>query len=106
MDFNPVWHGYNTNGLYCFVISNYGGICPLYGRDKPSVWGNFPHCPLLTQCGMDIIQMNFCCFVFSNFVALFLVIEITNYIAYPEMSDISSYGGLSPIAPFMGDTPP
>ena len=60
--FNPVWHGYNTNGLYCFV--------------------------------------------FSNFVALFLVIEITNYIAYPEMSDISSYGGLSPMTPFMGDTPP
>ena len=61
------------NEFCCFVLSNYGG--------------NFPHYPLLTQCGMDIIQM--------DFVALFLVIEITNYIAYPEMSDISSYGGLS-----------
>jgi hypothetical protein len=47
---------------------------------------------------MDIIQM--------DFVALFLVMSITDYITYPEMSDISSYGGLSPIAPFMGDTPP
>ena len=34
-------------------------------------------------------------------VALFLVISITNYIAYPEMSDISSYGGLSPMTPFL-----
>ena len=66
----------------------------------PPLWGILPHDPLfswiLTQCGMDIIQMNFCCFVFSNYVALFLVIEITNYIAYPEMSDISSYGDFPP----------